>query len=127
MPDGVRLKSYIEAVNAEMRRTDNMRAIAIVGTFGALVFGIQQAVKVYSATANQLLSLHNDLIRKGERDHAEVKRDMATKAEVEPLKSFVDNERGGSTASGKFWGAIVIVATLAVAIGFGLANLVGAG
>ena len=127
MAEGVRLKSYIDAVNAEQRRTGNMRALAIVGTFGALVLGIQQAVKIQATTADKLLSLHNDLIRKSERATAEIKAEMATKAEVEPIRAFVDNERGSSTASAKFWAAIVIVGTFAVAIGFGLANLTGAG
>lgn len=118
----VSLKDHYDAVNSERRYADTMRSLAIIGTLGALILSIQQAAKVYAATASQLLSLHNDLIRKGERDTAETKREMATKAEVEPLKAFVDGERQSSVTTGKLITYLLSVAVIAVMVGIAIGN-----
>lgn len=117
-------KAYVDATNAEQRRADNWRSLAILGTLGALIFSIQQAVKVYAASNSNLFSLHNDLIRKGERERAEQSLTFATKEEVAPLKVAHDRQVGSSMTSGKFFGYLIVAVTLAMTLGFGIANLV---
>lgn len=116
-------KDYVDALLAQRERAANWRAAAIVGTLGALIFSIQQAVKVYAASTTNLFSLHNDLIRSGERKLAEQAVSFATKEEVAPLKESHARQQGSSVTSGKFFGYLIVAVTLAMTFGFGIANL----
>lgn len=113
-------KEYIDAINAERDRANMAWRYAIGGTSAAMFFGILSAVKVYAENNSKLLALHNDLIRKGERDRAETTSQMATKAEVEPLKAFVEGERRTNANSGqtRTWviAAVAIVASVVASL-----------
>lgn len=117
-------RSYVDETGRLRDRATLFGFAAIIGTFGALVVSTQQAVKVYASTADKLLSLHNDLIRKGEREHAAVIRDMATKAEIEPLRADMERRQGSTMTTGRVVTALGIVATLAMTFGFGVAHLI---
>jgi hypothetical protein len=121
----VSLQGYTRDLLAAERRTVMVGAAGLVFGFGALVLASAQATKVFAATANQLLGLHNDLIRKGEREHAATKAEMATKAEVEPIKDFVAAERSRSITTGKFVAGIAATAAIAIPAGALIANLWG--
>lgn len=121
----VRLKSYIDAINAERARSDNARLLGVLGTGAAMFFGILTSISVYAETQGKLLSLHNDLIRKGERDAAELRATMATKDEVAPVKDYVSRETGSATTTGKMITYLFATATLAAGVGAAVMNWIG--
>jgi hypothetical protein len=101
-------KCYVDALLAERARTDNSRLIGMAATSAAMFFGVLTAVSVYAGTSTERSNLHNDLIRKGEREAAEIRQSLATKAEVgsltiqvEKLEKVIDANMNKSMGAGK--------------------------
>ena len=111
--NSVRMKSYVDAVNAERHRADNWRATAIIGTFGALIIGIMRATAVLAQTFEKRMDTTNEW-RGALEDQA---KDKATVQQFNQLKEQLDevrqeqaaerNTRGGAAGNWKQIGAII--------------------
>ncbi|HYI39981.1 MAG TPA: hypothetical protein VE053_06655 [Allosphingosinicella sp.] len=110
---GVPMKEYLDALNAERRHTADMRSVAIVGTLGAMIFGIFRATGVLAETFEKRMQTTNEW-RGALEDQAKGK---ATVQQVEQIERTLDevrrdvaaekNKTTGSTGNWKTIGAIV--------------------
>lgn len=115
MKDGVRLKSYVDAINAEQRRTVNAQMTAV----GVAIVSQMIAAFIFSRSTSTLFSLHNDLIRSNERSTATTKAEMATKSEMDGVaKQVEDIKISLGTSGGRSSGAGHISSQYGVIIAF---------
>jgi hypothetical protein len=111
--DKVSLKDYFDALAAENRRTANMRVAAIVGTFGALIFGIFKATGVLAAEFKTRMDTTNEW--RGALD--DQSKNKVTTQEFSQLKEMIEevkaevaaarNLRTGAAGNWKMIGAVI--------------------
>lgn len=116
---GISHKRYIDALDAERRRTEAMRSLAIIGTLGAMIFGIFRATGVLAQTFEKRMDTTNEW-RGALEDQAKGK---ATIQQVEQIEKTLDelrrdvaadkNSRSGSSGN---WKTIAAVIAAIVAI-----------
>lgn len=110
---GMSIKDYIDALNAERRHTANMRALAIVGTVGAMIFGVLQATKVLAETFEKRMDTTNEWRgaledqAKGKATVEELQHIKAQLEEVRTEQAAERNRRGGSAGNWKQIGAVI--------------------
>lgn len=113
--DNVRLKSYVDAINAEQRRTVNAQMAAV----GVAIVSQMIAAFIFSRSTSILFNLHNDLIRSGERKYAETKAEMATDQQVKAIEERVSKvEVALGTSGGRTSGAGHVTSQYGVIVAF---------
>jgi hypothetical protein len=122
----VPMKDYVDQRLASLQKLGAAVAGALIACTW-IAFSLNgKALRVALDSNNREVESHNGKIREWEVERGEREAKLATKADIEPLKVDYEQRRGSAVAAGRFWGALVIVGTFAIAIGFGLANLIGA-
>lgn len=119
----VSIKDYVDAKNRGLKQMFGLGMVALVGLAFVVDTKNGRAINVFAKSIDELLRLHNDLIRSGERKAAELSATMATKAQVAPLETYVAGEQASSVTKGRVWTIGLAVAAIAFPGGFAIAQL----